>query len=170
MLPDLPFDLGYVQFLCGFGGFFGYLLGGITQAGWLPGAFFDATLGPGASGVVIGVTHTFVWLEGPGGSPTDIDNNGREDVALREIYYNNAFQWGIDPEWPVIDTETIVLHETGHGLSQNHFGKLFRTDKNGRFHFAPRALMNAGYTGIRQTIEGTGKAGHCSIWGAWPNN
>ena len=55
------------------------------------------------------------------------------------------------------------------GLSQAHFGKLFRTDANGKLHFTPRAVMNAGYTGIQQQIGKTDNAGHCSNWANWPN-
>lgn len=166
-LSDFGWDWGYVQyFYWGVGGS-PVWYADITQAGWLPGAFFDAVLGLGASDVVIGVTFTFIWVSG--GIPTDIDNNKKFDTAFREIYYNNKFPWGINTNWPV-DVETVVLHETGHGLSQGHFGKLFQTDANGKLHFAPRAVMNSGYTGVQQTIRATDNGGHCSIWGSWPNN
>jgi hypothetical protein len=158
-LDDYGMDWGYVQWLIGYGGVPGWYAD-ITQAGWLPKFIFDFLFGPDSG--VLGVTFTFVW------TGTDIDNNGKEDVAFREIYYNNEFSWGIDV--PAFDVETIVLHETGHGLSLGHFGKLFRTDKNGKFHFAPRALMNAGYTGIQQSITGTDNGAFCSVWGSWPNN
>lgn len=165
-LPDYGLDWGYVQYLIGYGGVPGWLAD-ITQAGWLPGFVFDFLFGPGSG--VVGATFTFSWINTADGSYTDIDNNGKEDVAFREIYYNNYFPWGIDTSDP-IDVETIVLHETGHGLSLGHFGKLFRTDRNGYFHFAPRALMNAGYTGVQQTVDGTDNAAFCSVWGSWPNN
>jgi hypothetical protein len=161
-------DWGIMQFFYGYGGL-PFWYADITHAGWLPGDFFEDVLGPGSSDYVIGVTFTFIWLDSPGGDPTDIDNNGKVDVAFREIYYNNEFPWGIDTDWP-IDVETVVLHETGHGLSQGHFGKLFRTEANGKLHFAPRAVMNAGYTGVQQKLKGTDEAGHCSIWASWPNN
>ncbi|MDH4218861.1 MAG: hypothetical protein OEY18_05005 [Candidatus Aminicenantes bacterium] len=166
-LPDYGMDWGYVQYLVGMGGFPGWFAD-ITQAGWLPGSFFDLLWGPGASDVIIGVTFTFWWVDSVTGEPTDMDNNKKLDVAFREIYYNNNFPWGIDTGWPV-DVETIVLHETGHGLSLGHFGKLFQTDANGKLHFAPRALMNAGYTGVQQEINGTDNAAFCSIWAKWPN-
>jgi len=101
------------------------------------------------------------WLLGFGGIP-----GWYADITH---YYNDEFPWGINTGWP-IDVETVVLHETGHGLSQDHFGKLLRTDKNGKFHFAPRAVMNAGYTDVQQHLTGTDLAGHCSLWGAWPYN
>ena len=161
----IPFDYGLVQNIVGFGGtsfFFPFL----THAGFLPGGFFDA-LDPGGSGFILGVTFTFIWTDGIG--PTDIDNNRKLDTALREIYYNDAFLWG-DGTGGSIDIETISLHEVGHGLSQGHYGRLSRTDANGKFHFAPRAVMNAGYTGPQRSLTGTDSGGHCSIWSPWPNN
>ncbi|MDH4271045.1 MAG: hypothetical protein OEW18_03610 [Candidatus Aminicenantes bacterium] len=163
-LPDYGYDWGYVQYLTGFGGIPGWYAD-VTQAGWLPGAFFEYIGGPGGSDYILGVTYTFVWVSG--GQPTDIDNNKKLDVAFREIYYNNKFPWGIGTSWP-IDVETIVLHETGHGLSLGHFGKLFVTDANGRWHFAPLAVMNAGYTQIQHDLKGTDLASFCSIWARWP--
>lgn len=156
-------DLGYVQFLYGFGGVQGYAAD-LTHAGWLPKAFFDF-IAPDGGSSILGVTYTFVFVNG-GGVATDIDNNGRSDVAFREIYYNDNFAWTNDGGG--VDVETVVLHESGHGLSQAHFGKLFKTNKNGKFHFAPRAVMNAGYTGEQREIRKTDKAGHCSNWAAWP--
>jgi hypothetical protein len=167
-LPDYGMDWGYVQWLIGYGGIPGWLAD-ITQAGWLPGTCFDILFGPGGSDVVIGVTYTFIWTDSATGEPTDIDNNKKLDVAFREIYYNDKFPWGINTNWPV-DVESIVLHETGHGLSLGHFGKLFKTLKNGKFHFAPLAVMNAGYTGMQQILKGIDIAAFCSVWASWPNN
>ncbi len=62
------------------------------------------------------------------------------------------------------------MHEAGHGLSQGHFGKLIQTNSNGLFHFAPKAVMNAGYTGPQKTLAGTDNAGYCGNWASWPNN
>lgn len=154
------FDLGYVQALVGLGGSFSFT--DVMHSGF--NRVIDAVYGSGSN--VLGVTFTFVWLDG--GLPTDIDNNGKQDVAFRDIYYNDAFSWSIGSGG--IDVETVVLHEAGHGLSQGHFGKLSQTDRNGKYHFAPRAVMNAGYTGIQTMIEKTDKAGHCSNWAEWPNN
>ncbi len=150
-------DLGVIEFLNGLGGS-PNINADITHTGWLPGGI----LAPN----VIAVTFTFVFIN-PDDSLTDIDNNNKADVAFREILYNDAFVWAINGN---IDVETVALHEAGHGLSQAHFGKLFQTTQNGSFHFAPRAVMNAGYTGVQQGLSGTDSAGHCSIWGSWPNN
>jgi hypothetical protein len=163
-LPDFGLDWGYVQWLLGLGGVPGWYAD-VTHAGFLPGAFFDA-LEPGGSTSILGVTFTFVWVDGQG-DPTDINKDGKIDVAFREIYYSDAFPWGINTNSP-IDVETVALHESGHGLSQGHFGAAFRTP-NGKLHFAPRAVMNAGYSGVQQRLRGTDVGGHSSIWASWPH-
>jgi hypothetical protein len=167
-------DWGYVQFWYwwdnypGENGGWWYWPVDLTFAGYLPGEFFEYTTGPGSSAYVLGVTFTFIWIDTTTGQPTDMDNNGKADVAFREIYGNNNFTWatnGVNH----YDVETVMLHEAGHGLSQGHFGMAFRTT-NGKLHFAPRALMNAAYTGINRVVVETDNAGHCSIWASWPNN
>jgi len=152
------FDLGFVQFLIGLGGF-PAVFADVTHGGWLPAFVF----GPG----VLAVTFTFVFSDDRVNA-TDIDGNGRGDVAFREIYYNDAFRWGINSALPTIDVESVALHEAGHGLSQAHFGTAFLTVENEKVHFAPRAVMNAGYSGIQQELHGTDNAGHCSQWSTWP--
>src|SRR5262245_48307740 len=157
--PDIPgLDIGVVEFLLGqVGGPF--FLADITPAGWLP-----AVILPDG---VIAVTFTFIFNDPATRQPSDIDNNGKLDVAFREILYNDFHTWGINRN---IDVETVALHESGHGLSQDHFGKAFITGSNGQLHFAPRAVMNAAYSGVQQVIDATDNGGHCSIWGKWPNN
>ena len=115
---------------------------------------------------ILGVTFPFIWVN-PDGEPTDIDNDGALDYAFALILYSSSFPWAIDGN---IDVETVALHEAGHGLGQDHFGTLFQTLQNGQFHFSPRALMNAGYTGVQQGLSGTDAAGHCGLWGSWPSN
>jgi hypothetical protein len=134
----------------------------ITHGGWVPAN----TLYPAG---VLAATHTFVFVVSV--VPlvfSDIDNNGKLDVAFREIFYNDLFVWQINAS---IDVETVALHESGHGLSQAHFGQAFITSGNDPFvHFAPRAVMNAAYSGIQQAIAESDLGGHCSIWAQWPNN
>lgn len=158
-------DLGFAQFMVTGGAsgspFPSGIFADITHAGF--GTPVDAFLPP----PIIAAAITFVFFDIFG--PTDIDGNGKVDTAFVEIYYTFNFPWGIDTVFP-IDVETIALHESGHGLSQAHFGKLFKTDKNGEFQFAPRAVMNSGYTGIQQSLAGTDKGGHCGNWANWPNN
>lgn len=153
---------GFVSDLLGFGGSFDYTAD-VVHAGWLPAGFFDL-LGEQGSTYILGVTFTIVFTD-ENGNPTDIDNNGKADVAWREIYFNDAFQWADGNHY---DVETVALHESGHGLSQEHFGTAFADAGTGALHFSPRAVMNAAYSGIQTTIGETDKAGHCSIWSNWP--
>lgn len=168
-----PLDLGYIQFLLGFGGVAGWAAD-ITHGGWLPAAFFEA-IQPGGSTSILGVTFTLLWVDGSGNF-TDIDGDGKFDVAFRDIYYNNAFSWSVaSPAWndPQIDVESIALHEAGHGLSQGHFGKVFFDGKGTQtptlqhLHFSPRAVMNALYWETQRELLGTDRSGHCSIWSSW---
>src|SRR5215475_6406626 len=158
-LPDIPrLDIGIVESLLGQPGG-PFFLADITHAGWLPANVLPPN--------VIGVTFTFIFVDPATGAPTDIDNNNKLDVAFREILYNDRFVWRINGN---IDVQTVALHESGHGLSQGHFGKAFGTDANGKIHFSPLAVMNAAYSGVQQDLQGTDNGGHCSIWGSWPNN
>ncbi|MDW3652210.1 MAG: hypothetical protein R8P61_34360 [Bacteroidia bacterium] len=162
-LGSSGFDLGYVEALVTGGAQGSFFFTDLMHSGFNT-TVTDAVFGPGSS--VLGVAFTFVWIDLSTGLPTDIDNNGKDDVAFRDIYYNDSFSWAIGAN---IDVETVALHEAGHGLSQAHFGKLHQTG-NGKFHFSPRAVMNAGYTGVNTVITATDNAGHCSNWGSWPNN
>ncbi len=141
-------------------------LADIVHAGWEGAAFFDA-VAPGGSQFILAVTFPFVFVDA-NGNPTDLNGDHQQDTALNEIYFNDAFAWGIDVGTLPFDVETTALHESGHALSQNHFGKIFRTDANGRFHFAPFAVMNAAISRQAQSLEGSDRAGHCSLWGSWP--
>lgn len=153
---------GFISALFGFGGSFAYAAD-VTHNGWLPGTFFDI-LAPGGSTFILGVTFTIVFTDNDG-NLIDTDNNGKYDVAWREIYYNDLFTWQDGSRY---DVETIALHESGHGLSQGHFGKAFLN--NGGLHFSPRAVMNAAYSGVQTDISASDNAGHCSIWSQWPIN
>jgi len=169
-LGALNFDLGYVQFLVGLGGVQGWAAD-LTHAGWLPKVFFDIIGGPGGGNSILGVTFTFIWTQG--GVPTDIDNNGKLDVAFREIYYNNNFTWRLGSWTGGANYQAfgVILHEAGHGLSQGHFGQVFLKN-DGSVQYAPQAVMNA-VVSRRTTVSelaGTDNGGHCSIWGSWPNN
>ena len=157
---------GYIAAVLGYPGSFDYVAD-IVQAGWLPREFFDF-LAPNGSASILGVTFTINFFD-ENGEVADSNNDGKGDVAWREIYYNDRFRWS-DGGAPGIDIETVSLHEAGHGLSQAHFGKGFRTLANGKLHFAPQAVMNATYFEIQTEIDGSDKGGHCSIWANWPNN
>ena len=133
----------------------------ITFAGWLPGAFFNAVF-PNGSALIIGVTFTLVFVD-VNGNPTDIDNDGRADAALREIYFNRGFAWGTGGNPLNIDIQTAATHEAGHGFGLAHFGKVF-LKATGVLQFAPKAIMNAGYVFEDREIRGTDNASFCHIW------
>ena len=162
---DVPVDQGVVQSILGFGG--GFLTADIMHSGFLPGGFFDL-LAPGGSNFILGVSFSFLFID-PAGNPTDVDNNGYFDKAFGDNYYNDNFFWKTDANAPGIDIETVVLHEAGHGHGQAHFGDIFVTPSNGKVHFAPRAVMNAAYSGVQRSLTGTDRGGHCAQWANWPN-
>jgi hypothetical protein len=153
-VSDQGIDLGYVQWLLGMGGCPCWAAD-ITHAGWLPRIFFDIIGGPGGGDSILGVTYTFIWTSRP------------NDVAFKEIYYNDEFAWAINQHY---DIETVVAHEVGHGLCLGHFGMIFRDAGNGHLQFAPRALMNAIYYSILHELLTTDVAAFCAIWSSWPNN
>jgi hypothetical protein len=164
-IPSQPgISTGFVSELLGFGGSIEYVAD-VVHAGWLPAAFFDL-IAPDGSDFILAVTFTIIFTDDDG-NPVDTDNNGKWDVAWREIYYNDAFEWADGDHY---DVETIALHEAGHGLSQAHFGQAFRSDSNDKLHFAPRAVMNAAYSGIQTEINESDNGGHCSNWSSWPSN
>jgi hypothetical protein len=164
-IPSQPgIATGFVSELLGFGGSLEYVAD-VVHAGWLPAAFFDL-IAPDGSDFILAVTFTIIFTDDDG-NPVDSDNNGKLDVAWREIYYNDAFEWADGAHY---DVETIALHEAGHGLSQAHFGQAFRSDSNNKLHFAPRAVMNAAYSGIQTEINESDNGGHCSNWSSWPSN
>ncbi|WP_373520714.1 hypothetical protein [Aquiflexum sp.] len=165
-IGNVPIAVGVVAAQFGFGGAAGYIAD-INHAGWMPPAFFDQIV-PNGSRFILGVTFTFAFRDADGNF-VDTNNDGKFDVSLREIYYNNRFLWTTTGNPGTADVQTIVLHEMGHGLSQEHFGAAF-VARNGRLRFSPRAVMNASYSGVQRDLAGTDNAGHCSIWGNWPNN
>ena len=151
-------DQGYVEAIFGLGGGF-FITGDLMFSGFLPGQF----MGPNT----LGVHYGFNFID-ENRQPTDLNNDGFADKAFGDMYFNDNFRWSTDGSG--VDIETVALHEAGHGLNQQHFGKGFRTEENGKLHFAPRAVMNATYFGAFRDLKGTDKGGHCSMWAAWPNN
>lgn len=146
----------------------------ISEVGFLPGALFDAVLGPGSSQSVLGVAFTFVWINTATGEPTDINNDGYDDIAVKEVWYNDDFLWTDtgDPSQGV-DIETVALHENGHALGFGHFGKITITGNkpgNQKLHVSPRSVMNAVILGTQRNLLGTDKASYNSIYGDWPSN
>lgn len=166
-----PVDLGVVAFIFGFGGS-PFVVADIHHAGWLELEFGGAT---------IAATFTFVWID-EDENPTDIDNNRLDDTAFSEVYYDaicqgctppNFWRWevanGINEAGIDIDIESIALHESGHGLSQDHFGKGFLTPSNNVLHLTSNSVLAASYTGPKISLRGPDIGGHCASWANWPN-
>jgi hypothetical protein len=149
-----------------FGGLGNPFLADITEAGFLPRAFFDTLGGPGGGRGILAVTFTFIFVD-DNGVPTDANGDGYLDTALKEVYYNNTFgdpannragnPWAINQPLPAIDVQTVALHENGHALELGHFGP------------PPAAVMNPVYAGIRQSPLSADDAGMNAVWGSWPN-
>lgn len=142
-------------------------LADITELGFLPGTIFDQVLGPDASTSVLGVTFTFTFIDGDG-NPTDVNNDGFSDVALKEVWYNDDFLWTTDPIGSGTDIETVALHENGHALGFGHFGKISVIEKTSKLIVSPRSVMNAIVLGTQRDLLGTDKASYKSIYGNWP--
>lgn len=148
----------------------------VGEVGFLPGALFDQILGPGASEQVLGVTFTFVFI-GPDGAPTDVDGDGNNDTAFKEVWYNDAFDWTVDANGAAQDIQTVALHENGHVLELGHFGKVHATfnqgegnDRPGELHVSPRAVMNAVNLGTQRDLLGTDTGAFCGQFGSWPQS
>lgn len=138
----------------------------VTQVGFLDGTEFPYFA---QNPNVLGVAFTLTWVD-ENGNPTDIDNNGKSDVAIREVYYNDDFEWSDAEDTPAgtIDFPTVAIHEMGHGFSMAHFGVISR--KKGELTASPRAIMNAIYGGKLREPAGRDVGSHCSNWAQWPNN
>lgn len=143
----------------------------LTQVGFLSAAQFPYFA---ANPNVLGVTFTLFW-EDENGNLTDIDSNGKIDVAFREIYYNDQFNWadnGVEGTQPngirYFDFPSVAIHEVGHGFSAAHFGSIGRQD--GLLIAQPRAVMNAIYGGSLRDLTGHDVGSHCNNWAQWPNN
>ncbi|MCI0711689.1 MAG: hypothetical protein L0154_16150 [Chloroflexi bacterium] len=122
---------------------------------------------------VLSVSYTLYWFDEQGHS-SDIDNNGKADVAFRETYYNDQFEWsdngveGLQPDGTFIfDFPTVAIHEAGHGLSAGHSGSI--GFKRGILVANPRAVMNAVYINPLRELTGRDNGIYCSNWAQWPN-
>lgn len=145
-LPGPPGDLTLTDFLLGFGGLGDPFYADVVHGGWLPGEppLFD--------GDVLALAATYVFVDPDSGEPTDLDGDGYLDVALIEIYYNDAFAWSTDGGEGTYDVETAVLHEIGHAFGLGHFGP------------PPEAVMNPVYRGVGHELRPIDHAGLCTIW------
>jgi hypothetical protein len=144
--------------IIGFGGFVNDPFSAdIGSIGFVPGFLFDAVLGPGASESVLGVAFTFTFI-------------GTNETAHVEIWYNDSFQWSDDGTPGTIDIESVAVHENGHALGFDHFGRIALVNANGRLNVSPRAVMNAAYLGPQRELLGTDKASFNQRYGSWPKD
>jgi len=141
----------------------------LTQVGFLG---VSPMFPPGSR--TLGVAYTLFWVD-ENGQLTDIDNNGKIDIAFRELYYNDQYEWadnGLEGPQPngtrIFDFPTVAIHEAGHGVSMAHFGNI--GVKNGSLFVSPRSIMNAIYGGLLREPVGRDKGSLCSNWAQWPNN
>ena len=169
-MTQVPYDGRHAGLLADYFGFDGSwdYIADIVHCGWLPCEFWNSIM-PDFCDYILAIVFTIVWAD-ENGELVDSDNNNKWDVAWREVYYNEDDLWGDGERYPKYDIETVALHEAGHGLSQAHFGEAFRTISNDKLHFSPRAVMNAGYTGIQTELFPIDLGGHCSLWANWPNH
>jgi hypothetical protein len=133
----------------------------VTHAGWLPPAFFDALMEFGSFRIAA-MDITFIFID-EDGNPTDINGDGRGDVAFKEIYYNGRLPWGVDGDSFYFDIQTVAIHESGHAFGLGHFGKVIASAQQ-RGQFAPKAIMNPVYLGPDRRIYGTDHGSFCQIW------
>lgn len=139
-------DVTVSDFFLGTGDFGNPFAADVVVAGWVdagPPLFRDDTLA---------VSATYVFIDRGTGAPTDLDGDGYMDVALTEIWFNNAYDWQVNATEPSPDIETAALHELGHALTLGHLGS------------PPMAVMNPVYTGVRQELEALDHAGLCALW------
>jgi hypothetical protein len=140
-------DVTVTDYFFGTGGFGNPFVADIVHGGWLPPdtPFFDRD--------TVALSATYVFIDPATGEPTDVDGDGNLDVALNEIYYNDAFTWSLGGALPALDVETAALHEAGHALDLGHFGS------------PPVAVMNPVYSGVRRELKPLDHAGLCTVWG-----
>lgn len=139
----------------------------VIVGGWLPREYFDCLVpdpaGPGGD-FILGVTWTFSF-------GTDANNDGYVDTALKEQYYNEAFDWVTSGasflNFALIDIESVAVHENGHAADLGHFGgppPPLRLHPNGRI-FSPEAVMNPAYAGgEKRSLLPIDEAGYHTLW------
>jgi hypothetical protein len=187
LLPKDPgtSDLGLTQLLRGWGGGSFDIAGDIQFGGFMPSAIFNQHR-PGGADFVTAVTYGYVFID-DNGNPTDINNDGLNDLALKEIYFNNKFPYCVagsctdavnkssfqyaGATFPVTyRLDGIFAHEFGHGLSLDHFNKISVSVKDGSIKVVPDSLMSTYQPDPTATLKATDNASYCKTWNSWPNN
>ena len=132
----------------------------VTHAGWVPAEFFDALMEFG-SFRILAMDITFIFVDAAG-KPTDINRDGRADVAFKELYYNDRVTWSVTGDGYYVDIQTVAIHESGHAFGLGHFGKILKA--HGGNQAAPQAIMNPIYPGVERRLFGPDHASFCQVW------
>ncbi len=181
---DVTADIGFAQHLTGLGGS-PDPRPDITFGGWVPTEFFETIGMPDANGVTFPVVFDadesslvpgYDALAAPG-DYSDIDRDGNADAYALEVYFNIDSTYTMDPaegDSPfAIDIESIALHELGHALGMDHFGRTeIIFDENFEFvgievnpHSTP--LMNTNNYLTTRGLSGSDVASFCEIYANW---
>lgn len=129
---------------------------------------------PGSWDLAVTLTYYYASFGDEGFVPSDVDGNGKADVAFKEIYFNDAFDWsdnGMEGMQPnnvqLFDLPTVALHEAGHATGAAHFG--YSRPIRDEVVISPLTVMNPIYAGNRRSLTGHDRAVNCSNWAQWPN-
>ncbi len=177
-------DLGFAQHLTGMGGS-PVPLPDITFGGWVPTEFFQQIGQFPANGVTFPVVFDgdqsslvpgYDALAAPGGY-SDVDHDGNADAYSLEVYFNIDSTYTMDPKTGdsplAIDIESIALHELGHALGMDHFGRTeIIFDENFEFvdiEVNPNSvsLMNTNNYLTTRELSGSDVASFCGIYANW---
>ena len=177
-------DLGFAQHLTGLGGS-GDPLPDITFAGWVPTEFFQQIGQFPANGVTFPIVFDgdesslvpgYDALATPG-DYSDVDRDGNADTYAMEVYFNSDSTFTTDPvagdSLFAIDLESIALHELGHALGMDHFGRTeIILDENFEFvdiQVNPNSvsLMNTNNYLTTRELSGSDVASFCEIYANW---
>ncbi len=182
---DQAEDLGYIQDAVGFGGS-PTLRPDITFAGWVPREFFAAVGLPGSFGVALPVVPdaddgSAVWgldVLDPTRTLSDVNGDRKHDLLATEVYFNRDWNYVTDDEDLAntlfyIDVESIVLHEFGHALGMDHFGRYeVVLDQDGNFvdlilNTKSLSTMNTSNYLQKRDLSGSDVASFCGLYASW---
>jgi hypothetical protein len=151
----------------------------VGVVGWVPAYIFTAIFGPAAGPTIVGVTFTYAYTTPTStwDAPvyTDVDRDGRGDVAFKEIWFQNdapRLAWTTGPSASFrttgVDAQYAALHELGHAIGLDHFGRLF-VNGSGELQGAPFAVMNASGAFSLREPAGSDVSALCTGFAAWPS-
>ena len=158
----------------------------ITFAGWVGDEFWPAIGFPDAMGLAVPVLPStdgtsLIWgLDAfdPDQPATDINSDRKRDLFATEIYFRRNANYVVDDDdlgntLFYIDLESIVLHELGHALGMDHFGRTsVILDENGELvdvviNENSGNVMNTSNFFVRRSLSGSDRASFCGLYGNW---